>query len=104
MKAVYKFEEEIIKEYGSDMEPIPQGYSIDELNTEDRAFIGGVLWALKTVENSRLNYCEEKESIIEKMKNEIVSGFCEELKNDLLIEAREITVSCIDGYETEEEK
>lgn len=104
MKARYKFEEELIREYGDELEPYNEGYNIDDLNVEDRAFVGGVLWALNQVETSRLNYgeCEDdNETIIGKLKEEIVSGFCEGLKIDLISEVHGLTLSCLDGYEEE---
>lgn len=102
MKARYEFENEIIEEYGDSMEPHQQGYNIDDLNAEDRAFVGGVLWALMTVENSRLNYCEgDEKTVLEQMREEVVEAFCDELKADLLCEVRNLAVSSLDGYEVE---
>ena len=100
MKAIYKFEEELIEKYGEELEPINEGYNIDDLNTEDRAFIGGMLWALKALENAFYNHVEEQgeKSLISQIKKEIAKDFLNEIERYMLCDIHEHTIGMIESY------
>ena len=105
MRAIYKFEEEIIAKYGDDLEPVSVSYSVDELKEGDRREVSGMLWALNSVENYKNSMFDyEDESLLEKMVREIKEQAIDEAVKWILGDLRDFTVSCIDNYGEDEEE
>ena len=83
---------------------LPQGYSKDKLNAKDKEFVNGMEYLSKEVDKIVLNYdFDDDESIIGKIKKEIIDEFVEHLKTCFGIETDDVIVTMLDNYPDKEE-
>lgn len=76
------------------------GYSIKELNDEDKADVEGFAWCIHCMDHAFENYyfnCED--SIMGKMKEEIAKEICDEIYTHLICDACDLVYSHADSYE-----
>lgn len=103
MKAIYKFEEELLENY--DFEPVNEGYNIDDLSNDDRQQLSGMLWLLFSTVERWENYCEEKYSVFpatfKDIAVELLSDAKEKLIQSILSDINEFVVSCLDREDAE---
>ena len=99
MKAIYKFEEDLIKEF--DFEPMNDGYNIDDLIEADRQELSGMLWILfDAVKHWKVNEEEanEENGTLGKIANEYLGKVYESLIDEIVSSIQEFIVSKIDSY------
>lgn len=98
MKAIYEFEEELLKDY--DFEPMNEGYNIDDLSNVDRQQLSGMLWILYSTIKRWEMCCEEKygefPETFKKMATELLSDTKEELIQNIMMDIDEFVISCLD--------
>ena len=82
---------------------LPEGYKKEELNEKDKSFVNGMEHLCAEIDSIVDNYDLDDDSLIDKMKAEIIKDFVEHLKICLGIEIDEVIVSMLDGYPEEEE-
>lgn len=82
---------------------LPQGYSKEELNKEDKEYVNGMEHIRDEIDNITLNYDLDKESQIDRLKAEVINGFVEHLKAYVQSEIDECIISRLDQYPDEEE-
>lgn len=85
---------------------LPEGYTYEELKTEDREFINGMKYVLDNcLGNFKYNYLEETEEeempTLNAIKNEIATAALNEFEEILSIDIDEMIVGMLDRYECE---
>ena len=99
MKAIYKFEEELMQEF--DFEPMNDGYNIDDLVEADRQELSGMLWILyDAVKRWKVSEetANDENGTIGKIANEYLGKVYENLLDEIVSSVNEFVVSRIDSY------
>lgn len=105
MKPIYYFEEELLKTHN--FEPEQEGYCIDELAKEDRAMLGGILYALYACLPAWKEKCEaqiEEASVVPAVGNiakEYLNSLHKELEAVFVSSVQDFAVNCLDALEEE---
>ena len=98
MKAIYEFEQELLKEY--DFEPMQEGYNIDDLNESDRQELSGMLWILfDAVSRWETNEIEEnnENGTLGKIANEYLGKTYQHLIDEIISSVQDFVISRLDA-------
>lgn len=82
---------------------LPQGYSKEELNEKDKEYVNGMEHIQNQIDNIVLNYALCEDSLIDRLKAEVIADFVEHLKAYVQSEVDEVIVALLDNYPNEGE-
>lgn len=81
---------------------LPQGYTKEELKREEKIYVMGMEHLRDEIDTIAANFDLDEDSIIDKIKGEVVEEFVEHLKNYVQSEIDSVIISAIDNHEEEE--
>ena len=98
MKAIYEFEQELLKDY--DFEPVNEGYNIDDLSEADRQELSGMLWILfDAVQKWEINESEEnsENGTLGQIANEYLGKTYQRLIDEIISSVQDFVISRLDA-------